>query len=183
MTFLGIRRFRTASYHPQANGTCEQLHRTLKSSLTASAQSEDWPQVLPLVLLGIGTSLKEDLYHFSAEFVQGTTLRLPDQLLPTTPDSKPSTIQKFATHLRERMQYLQPAQPRTSPSKAFVNQDLDTCIHVFVRVDSVKKPFQPPYQDSFRVIQIMFTGVADVRAFGLLAHQCSTALHRWKTQT
>ncbi|XP_063857333.1 uncharacterized protein LOC135098869, partial [Scylla paramamosain] len=67
MSLLGIQRFRTASYHPQANGTVERFHRQLKSSLAASATRADWSQALPLVLLGIRTSLKEDLHHSSAE--------------------------------------------------------------------------------------------------------------------
>ncbi len=50
------------------------------------------------------------------------------------------------------MQRLQPVQPRTSPSKTFVSQDLDTCTHVFVRVDAVKKPLQQPYQGPFKVL-------------------------------
>ncbi|KAG0713483.1 hypothetical protein GWK47_016155 [Chionoecetes opilio] len=50
------------------------------------------------------------------------------------------------------MQNLQPVQPRTSPSKTFVSQDLDSCTHVFVRVDAVKKPLQQPYQGPFEVI-------------------------------
>ncbi|WP_435336440.1 DDE-type integrase/transposase/recombinase, partial [Klebsiella pneumoniae] len=36
MSLLGIQRFRTASYHPQANGIVERFHRQLKSSLAAS---------------------------------------------------------------------------------------------------------------------------------------------------
>lgn len=154
MTLLGIRRYRTASYHPQANGLVERFHRQLKASLTASGQRrEDWTTALPLVLLGIRTALKEDLAHSSAELVYGTTLRLPGELLASTPDPRPCSIQDFASSLKDSLQNLQPVQPRTSPSKTFVSQDLDTCSHVFVRVDAVKKPLQQPYQGPFRVIR------------------------------
>ena len=153
MTLLGVRRYRTASYHPQANGTVERFHRQLKSSLAASAQREDWSLALPLVLLGIRTSLKADLHHSSAELVYGTTLRLPGELLAPTPDPKPCSVEDFSSRLKDAMRSLQPVQPRVSPAKTFVHQDLDTCTHVFVRVDAVKKPLQRPYKGPYKVIR------------------------------
>ncbi|RJX63126.1 transposase, partial [Vibrio sinensis] len=33
-TLLGITRFRTTAYHPQANGLVERFHRQLKASLS-----------------------------------------------------------------------------------------------------------------------------------------------------
>lgn len=77
MTLLGIRRYRTSSYHPQANGMVERFHRQLKYSLMASTKRNNWSLALLLVLLGIRSSLKEDLHHSSAELVYGTNLRLP----------------------------------------------------------------------------------------------------------
>lgn len=153
MNLLGIRRYRTASYHPQANGTVERFHRQLKSSLTATAQREDWSLALPLVLLGIRTLLKTDLHNSSAELVYGTALRLPGELLAATPDTEPCTAQDFATQLKSYMKYLQPVQPRKDNTKTFVHQDLDSCTHVFVRVDAVKKPLQQPYQGPYPVIR------------------------------
>lgn len=89
MTLLGIHRYRTASYHPQANGTVERFHRQPKSSLAASVLREDWSLALPLVLFGIRTSLKTDLHSSSAELIYGATLRLPGELLAVTPDPEP----------------------------------------------------------------------------------------------
>lgn len=51
------------------------------------------------------------------------------------------------------MSSLQPVQPRSSPKKTFVNQDLDTCTHFFVRVDAVRRPLQQPYQGPYRVLR------------------------------
>lgn len=154
MTLLGIRRYRTASYHPQANATVERFHRQLKSSLMASSdQREKWNATLPLVLLGIRTSLKQDLHHSSAELVYGTTLRLPGELLTSSPDAGPCSVQDFASSLKESMRSLQPVQPRTHPAKTFVSQDLEDCTHVFVRVDAVRKPLQRPYEGPFEVLR------------------------------
>lgn len=154
MTLLGIRRYRTASYHPQANATVERFHRQLKASLMASGQPrEDWYTTLPLVLLGIRASLKQDLHHSSAELVYGSTLRLPGELFCSSPDSPLDSVRDFANSLKESMRNLQPVQPRTCPTKTFVSQDLADCSHVFVRVDAVKRPLQQPYEGPFAVLR------------------------------
>lgn len=155
MTLLGIRRLRTASYHPQANGMVERFHRQLKASLTAASQHTEWSQALPLVLLGIRTSLKADLGHSAAELVYGTSLRLPGELLANNPQTESSSsIQDYTTQLKSWMKQLQPATPRTSPAtNTFVSQDLDTCTHVYVRVDATRKPLQPTYTGPYRVIR------------------------------
>ncbi|XP_045137160.1 uncharacterized protein LOC123519720 [Portunus trituberculatus] len=59
----------------------------------------------------------------------------------------------FATRLHSAMRNLQPVQPRSSPKKIFVSQDLDTCTHVFVRVDAVQHPLSQPYQGPYRVLR------------------------------
>ena len=55
---LGIKSLRTTAYHPQANGMVECLHRTLKERIMARASSPDWMTHLPLVLLGIRSSVR-----------------------------------------------------------------------------------------------------------------------------
>ena len=77
MEFLGCKRIRTTSYHPIANGIIERFHRQLKSSIKACHNPIIWTESLPLILLGIRTTLKEDLHCTTAELVYGTTLRLP----------------------------------------------------------------------------------------------------------
>lgn len=149
MNLLGIRRYRTASYHPQGNGTVERFHRQLKSSLKAAAQREDWSLALPLVLLGIRTSLKTDLHNSSAELIYGTALRSQ----AATPDPEPCTAQDFATQLKSYMKCLKPVQPRKDNTKTFVHQDLDSCTHVFLRMDAVKKPLQQPHQVPYPIIR------------------------------
>ena len=42
-----------------------------------SKATANWLEALPIALLGISTTLKEDLHCTSAELVYGTTLHLP----------------------------------------------------------------------------------------------------------
>ena len=62
MTLLGSKQARTTSYHPQTNGMAECFHRQLKAALKAQPQPDSWMDALPFVLLGIRTTLKEDVH-------------------------------------------------------------------------------------------------------------------------
>ena len=109
---------------------------------------------LPLTLLGIRTTLKEDLQHSSAELVYCSTLRLPGELLTSQPVLAPSSVQDFAATLTESLASLRPVRPRTPKNAtAFTSQDLDSCSHVFLRVDSVRRPLQQPYQGPFKILR------------------------------
>ncbi|GFS55914.1 integrase catalytic domain-containing protein [Trichonephila clavipes] len=77
---LGVQKCRTTGYHPQANGMIEELHRPLKSAIKCHA-TERWTEVLPIILLGLRASLKEDILCTPAELVFGTTIRLPGRFL------------------------------------------------------------------------------------------------------
>ncbi|GFV42381.1 transposon Ty3-G Gag-Pol polyprotein [Trichonephila clavipes] len=59
----------------QANGMIEELHRPLKSAIKCHA-TERWTEVLPIILLGLRASLKEDILCTPAELVFGTTIRV-----------------------------------------------------------------------------------------------------------
>ncbi|GFS98301.1 retrovirus-related Pol polyprotein from transposon 17.6 [Trichonephila clavipes] len=67
---LGVQKCRTTGYHPQANGMIEELHRPLKSAIKCHA-TERWTEVLPIILLGLRASLKEDILCTPAELVFG----------------------------------------------------------------------------------------------------------------
>lgn len=147
---LGTERIRTTAYHPASNGLVERFHRQLKAAIKAH-ESLDWYETLPLVLLGIRTSVKADLQCSAAELVYGTTLRLPGEFF--VPRSKDTTdVQTYVQRLSTYMQALSPAQPRIQQRQVFVPNELETCSHVFIRVDSVRKPLQQPYEGPFRVI-------------------------------
>ena len=49
---------------------------------------ERWTEALPLVLLGMRTSFKEDLQASVAELVYGEPLRIPGELLAASPTTR-----------------------------------------------------------------------------------------------
>ena len=57
---------------------CQRFNKQVESSLLAFPDS-DWVTDLPWVLLGIRSSLKEDLGCSAAQLALGTTVRLPGQ--------------------------------------------------------------------------------------------------------
>jgi hypothetical protein len=68
------------AHHPAANGLVERFHRTLKAAIMVHADWQ-WTEALPLILLGIRTSFKEDLQASVAELVYGEPLRIAGELL------------------------------------------------------------------------------------------------------
>ena len=99
------------------------------------------------------TTLTDDLQHFSAEVVYGITLLLLGERLASQPALTPYWVQNFATSLKESLASLRPVQPRTSSATIFASQDLDSCSHIFLRVESVKRPLQQSYQGPFKVLR------------------------------
>ena len=150
---LGAKRIRTTAYHPVANGLVERFHRQLKASIKALGDPNHWVESLPLVLLGIRTTYKVDLQCTSAEMVFGTTLHLPGELITISETDKLLDSNDFVDKLRMRMGKLQPALTRPSVIKSNIPKDLHNCSHVWVRIDSVRKPLQPPYKGPFKVME------------------------------
>ncbi|XP_050339727.1 uncharacterized protein LOC126766071 [Bactrocera neohumeralis] len=140
---LGIHRIRTTPYHPQSNGLVERWHRTLKAALMCNNETP-WSDMLPSVLLGLRTAYKPDLKASSAEMLFGTTLRIPGDFFDTA--STPGDPQTFVRKYRQIIQAIRPTPTdHHTKHKLFLLKNLDTCTHVFKRVDSIKKPLQQPY--------------------------------------
>lgn len=96
--------------------------------------------------------MKEDIKCTPAELVFGKTTRLPGEFFHATP--APADEAEFANKLRKTMRELQPTPASNHSARAvFVHHDLNSCTHVFIRVDSVKPPLQPPYEGPHRILE------------------------------
>lgn len=115
--------------------------------------NETWLQALPMVLLGIRTSIKEDLHASPAELVYGEPLRVPGDLLTTSAPADAVSTPELLHRLRRQMADLRPV-PGTRHAKphSFVFKDLSTCTHVFLRDDTVHRSLQKPYTGPHQVI-------------------------------
>ncbi|BHF80355.1 hypothetical protein SprV_0702348100 [Sparganum proliferum] len=147
---LGCAHITTTAYHPASNGLVERLHRQLKSELMS--QTESWSVNLPLVLLGIRSSVKEDIQCTAAELVYGTPLRLPGEFVQSSTTNIPST---FVQQLKQRMAQLRPTPTRPTSKRVFVHEDLKSSPFVFVRHDAVRKSLCSPYDGPYKVLQRM----------------------------
>lgn len=58
----------------------ERWHRSLKASIMCQEESE-WTEFLPMVLLGLRSSYKEDIKATAAEMVYGTCIKMPAEFL------------------------------------------------------------------------------------------------------
>ncbi|GFT57741.1 transposon Tf2-6 polyprotein [Trichonephila clavipes] len=148
---LGVQKCRTTGYHPQANGMIEELHRPLKSAIKCHA-TERWTEVLPIILLGLRASLKEDILCTPAELVFGTTIRLPGEMFDS---SKPDDdVVNFVSKLKSHMQSLHPKPPKHHGKRpVFIHLGLLEATHVFLRRDMLRRPLQQPYDGPFKVLQ------------------------------
>ncbi|GFY09723.1 uncharacterized protein TNCV_3696851 [Trichonephila clavipes] len=76
--------------------------------------------------------------------VYGSNIGIPGEFF--NPPSIQIDPETFVTTLQTFMDELKPT--KSSPPKSqkiFVHKDLKSCTHVFVRVDSVRKALEPPY--------------------------------------
>ena len=154
MHLLGSNRCRTTAYHPSANGLVERFHQQLKASLAAQPDPTRWTEALPLVLLGIRTALKTDLHCTTPEMVYGTTLGLPGEFFAPDPSLNLADPANYVTQLKVVMSKLKSIPVcKQSPRSTYVHDDLDSCTHVYVRQDKVRKPLEKTYNGPFKVLQ------------------------------
>jgi cleavage and polyadenylation specificity factor subunit 1 len=131
----------------------ERFHRLLKAAIRCHHRR--WTEALPLVLLGIRSSWKEDLDATVADMVYGQPMRLPGGFLtPQNPGDGDPNAALFVRQLKQSFEDLRPCHvERHGDNKVFVFKDLTTCSHVFIRHDGPKRPLQQPYSGPYRVIE------------------------------
>ncbi|KYN22084.1 hypothetical protein ALC57_05502 [Trachymyrmex cornetzi] len=125
----------------------ERWHRTLKAALMCH-NSSNWANLLPTVLLGLRNQVRLDTGASPAEFLFGTTLRIPGEFV-TDNDFTPDP-QIFVNDFRTFMRECKPV-PVTHKYKkrAFYYKDLASCTHVFLRNDAkraLERLYSGPHQ-------------------------------------
>ena len=81
------------------------------------------------------------------EMTLGCTLRLPGKFFGEYERDDESTMTK-------NLQNLKPTLPRDRNSrKIYLDKELDTCTHVFIKVDATESPLQRSYKGPFKVLR------------------------------
>lgn len=86
---------------------------------------------LPIVLLGIRTTLKEDLHSTTAELVYGMILRPLGEFFNKS--QNPVDPASYVSSLKSTMQHLQATPPHSSQRLVYISPALSTRTHVFNR--------------------------------------------------
>ncbi|XP_071041632.1 uncharacterized protein [Parasteatoda tepidariorum] len=145
-------RFLLTNRHPSFNGIVERFHRSLKQSIRCHAAIQ-WTEVLPTVLLGLRSALKEVLNASSDELVYGTALRLPGDFMHLVNSPNCNNPFTFVHQLRNCISKL-----RLVPTSAhckqtvFVHKELRNSSHVFFRCDAPKPSLAPKVSGPHQVL-------------------------------
>ncbi|GBO19565.1 putative RNA-directed DNA polymerase from transposon BS [Araneus ventricosus] len=127
---LRTNRIHCCAYHLKANRLVERLYLHFKSSIKVHENCK-WNDIIPIVLLGMRSAVKNDIQSTCAELMYGTTLRLPSDLFSS--DKISTTCNPTSVSLlHEKMRSLQPV-PTSNHGKSsvFNSTTLQSCSYVF----------------------------------------------------
>ena len=129
----------------------ERFHRHLKDALKTRLAHNNWVEELPIVLLGIRATLKEDLACTAAEMVYGTTLCLPGDFFSIPTEEDPTTMVSRFRGIMQRQEFF----PTKWHGKraTYIPTGLRTATHVYVRRDAQAPPLTRPYDGPYRVVR------------------------------
>ncbi|GFX83727.1 retrovirus-related Pol polyprotein from transposon 412 [Trichonephila clavipes] len=141
---LRTKKIKTTTYNSKSNGIVERFHRHLKSAIKAH-ENETWSEIVPIILLGIQTSVKEDLQSYCSEIVYGSNLRLPSDRNDVS--SIPFCDNNSITNLCNRMQQLNPM------ATSALHSSFTTIITSYLfKNDRVQPPLHQPYTGPHKVL-------------------------------
>ncbi|GFV23006.1 RT_RNaseH domain-containing protein [Trichonephila clavipes] len=126
------------SFTPIASGTSLNSKSAIKCHAT-----ERWTgEVLPIILLGLRASLKEDILCTPAELVLGPLFDCQEMFDSSEPDDD---VANFVSKLKSHMQSLHPKPPKHHGKRpVFIHPGLLEATHVFLRRDMLHRPFNNP---------------------------------------
>lgn len=148
---LGITHLKTTPYHPQSNGIIERWHRSLKAAIKCHNTS-NWCDVLPLVMLGLRTVVKDNSDVTPADLVFGSKLRIPAEFF--IEQRSDITESDFIKDFRHAITQMQPVPiEHKNKSKVFIHPELKHSKFVFIRCDRVKTPLQSSYEGPYLILE------------------------------
>jgi len=105
LKLLGIAKLRTTSFHPQGNGCCETMHRTMHKLLSkvVSESQRDWPQLLNYVAFCYNSTMHSSV-GFSPYFIMtGRDAKWHIDFLLNNVDQSEQTVPEFTATVVERL--------------------------------------------------------------------------------
>ena len=112
--------------------------------------NSQWSRTLSTVLLGLHSSVVNS-GSSPAEFVYGTTLRIPGEFV--LPDYESADPQIFLEEFREHIRQIKPVPVGHHCKRCvFVHKDLASCTHVYLRVTVSRRSLEQPYTGPHKVL-------------------------------
>ena len=127
----------------------ERWQWCLKAAIRCHANPQ-WSRTLSTVLLGLRSTVMNSGYS-PAEFVYGTTLRIPGEFVLL--DYESADPQIFLEEFREHMRQVKPVPAgHHCKRRVFVHKNLALCTHVFLRVTVSRRSREQPYTGPHKIL-------------------------------
>lgn len=141
-------------YCARTNSLVERSIKTLKTSLKAHGNAENWVSHLGWALWGIRASVKTDLGFTSYELMFGENVRLPCEMVEyTDPTARPSQCVEYVKDIYEFLDAMKPTRTRVDRVKEVLQKDLHRCQYVYVKEPSQMHGLRKTYLGPYRVLK------------------------------
>lgn len=141
-----------SKYHPQSNGMIERFHRTLKQTLIAMSKGNEfiWYKNLPMALLGLRITPKEDIKLSASQIVYGENIKSP---LEFNQNQKSNFNANQLIGMIHNFKNINTTPIYHGEPKSRINKNLKNATHVWVQ-NPTKKSLQYPYSGPYKIIKL-----------------------------